>query len=1201
MAANEKEFTLIGRFDDQISKKLKEINANLDKLNKPLKKDNAAKSLISGFEGANKELKTLREQLEQINKFQMKFDKSGIRAATEEVKTLGREIESVSKAGFNFDKSGIVAAQKEADILGDILRANALVKVGEGFVNALSEGARSAVGILQRGMGFVGKQFGLAVSDQLEDLQARGSLYGALSKSGVFGKQSTEKEMSENYGLTRSISRANEQAIGEVVRTSSVSTGVVTTLSRQMTDNLLPSLLKARGITSLAGKDRDELDKIFGGEKGIGTELASVYEKMATVIPNAGYAKQAAFGFTQAISSGTINRQLAIFENNPVLVDALKTLDGGIAATSDVGKRIVILKKALEIAAPTMMLDEMRNTLAGGLQAVEDTLTNPTVGILSLGADIANEGKKTLEQYKEGGERSAYAIKLNRVRRNIEENADKLILKGLLERVDRAKFVSEHIEEAEKKLTEALENSDSPIEKISVSLAPVLQEFASLLNSFGNLFLGPVTEMMKALNAPLAQLENSLAYLTTEVVSGEKTMGEALGRAVGEMFKALAEYFNPLEAGKVMGDGINSFFDDFMRGFKNDKFDGEKYMKIVLDTLLSIIMKLIFKEGNAMKGMTGLGDALAKVFLLLAAPAFISALISGLVPVALLGIGSLLKGVFTGLTTKALAASAARTAAVRAAEVSRIAAAAEGARTASIANAALGATKVGAAGAGGQAAVSAGAGLGGVVASVLSISLLVVALTAAFVIFETPLRAFSNWLIKTGDELTKSRNWAMSAFGVMLQGLGTLLEGLTDFFTGIWDIVSGMFTGDADKIGEGIKKLFSGIGKVIVGVIKSIAGLGGVIVGAIGNLFNAMGSFINNLVPGGQVDSKPRQGGIYSADPLTTTVYKPGSVLVGRNSKGQPLYTVKADSNAFGSDKPFTGNLREAINFEMTNKPANSHLVIANSSETVIPAAKGFGGGLRDLVSAVWGAAQMTVSSMVGGLEKFSSKTVNSFKEGFDSLERTTYAGQSQLLSAIKATAASRGFVGDLDGGMLGGSKGSLSGALRIAKTLGLAMTSYTGGRHAAGSLHYSGRAMDFAGDPGAMSRLAASLEGTRPTELIHAPGFSMKSGRRVPPSYWGEETWNNHFDHVHVAYALGKGRPAMFSSQAAAEAWERKMIPTYLKVRTVTTNSGESGFGSASIHAPITIYQQPNQDSEQLASMVAIRIGMAIDELTNR
>ena len=687
MAANEREFTLIGRFDDQITKKLKAINEELGKLNKPLAKDNVTKSLKGGFEAANKELKTLQEQLTQVGKFKMKFDKSGIQAATEEVKVLGKEIDSVAKTGFKFDKSGvtaaieevkalgdninsvsrqgfefdksgIVAAQQEVNVLGDILKANALIQVGEGFANALTAGATSAVSILQQGMGFVGKQFGLAVSDQLEDLQARGSLYGALSKSGVFGPQSTEKEMSDNYRLTRSISRANEQAIGEVVRTSSVSTGVVTTLSRQMTDNLLPSLLKARGITSLKGKSRDEMDSLFGGKKGIGTELAGVYEKMATVIPNAGYAKQAAFGFTQAITGGTINRQLAIFENNPVLVDALKTIDGGIAATSDVGKRIVILKKALEIAAPTMMLDEMRTTLAGGLQAVQDTLTNPTVGILSLGADIANEGKKTLEQYKEGGANSAYTIKLNRVKRNIEENADKLILKGLLERTERAKYVSDQTKEAEQKLTDALENSDSPIEKISVAIAPVLQEFASLLNSFGNLFLGPVTEMMKVLNAPLAQLENTFAYLTTEVVAGKTTMGEALGRAVGELFKALANYFNPEKAGKIIGDGINTFFDDFMRGFKNEKFDGEKYMKIVMDSLRSIFMKLIFKEGDIMKGMTGLGDALAKVFLLLAAPAFVSALISGLVPVALMGMGGLMKAVFKKLTTKIVAEGA---------------------------------------------------------------------------------------------------------------------------------------------------------------------------------------------------------------------------------------------------------------------------------------------------------------------------------------------------------------------------------------------------------------------------------------------------------------------------------------------------------------------------------------------------------------
>lgn len=1247
MAANEREFTLVGKFDDQITKKLKEINAELEKLGKPLKKDNATKSLKDGFEAANKELKTLQDQLAQINKFQMKFDKSGIQAATQEVKVLGKEIEAVSKAGFNFDKSGIVAAQKEADVLGDILKANALVKVGEGFSNALTAGATSAVNILQRGMGFIGSRLKEATNDQLEDVMARGSLFGSLQKQGMFkgamdGKegQALKDASNDMYIQTKNISRAMDNSINEIIRTSTVSSETIQILSRQLGDNLLPTLLKEKQITDLSNVSREKLNEIMGGEKGVGQQLANLYSQIGSVIPNAGYARQAGFGVTQFLGAGTINRQLAIFEQNPILVDALK--EGLKKFGNTVEGRIKAAAYGFSIAMPEAALQEAKNTIAGGLQSLNDTLLGPS-GILTFTADISGQGKRTLDMMTKSGVRADEIKNFDRKQAEVLASYKKQnVTQAQIQEMEthqiagRKRFIAN--------LDDFYQSADSPIEVLATQFGPLLQSFANMINNAGNLFIAPVNTLVETMAPAITKLKDNFENLGSDLALFVKTkglegrsFGEVLGRAFAEIFKALAKYFNPEKAGKQIGEGINTFFDDFAKGFKNQKIDGEKYLRIVMDSLQSILMKLIFKEGDVMKGMTGLGDALTKVFLLLAAPAFVSALISGLIPIALMGMGGLLKGVFKGLAAKV----AKQTAGKAAAEAARAAAAANAARTANIASAALGAGgSAGAAGvgaAGAEAGAGAGAGAGAVAATgagvtlagLLSILLIVAALVAAFVIFEAPLRALADWLMIAGVKLTESKNWAASAFGVMLQGISFLLNGLTDFFTGIWDIVSGMFTGDSEKIIRGVKKLFTGIGKVIVGLIISVVGLGGVITGAIGNLFNAIGAAISKLkrfIPG-YSEASP--------GPKKTTVYTSGATLVGHNDKGQPLYIPPpVGAGAFGSANPFMGNLGEAINFEMANKPANSHLVIANSSETVIPAAGGFGGGMQGVIAAVWGAAQMTTSSTARamqasasitishlgrGLEKMTYSTASSLSRGFGQLNRTTAYGQSQitqamnhslsvtssqnqqLLSAVKAAAAAGGFGGDLDGGMFGGARGSLSGAARIAQSLGLTMTSYRGGRHAAGSYHYQGRAMDFGGDPGAMNRLAASLSGTRPTELIHAPGFSMKNGRRVSPGFWGASTWNNHYDHVHVAYALGKGRPALFSSQVAAEAWERQMIPTSMKVRSITTNSGETNFGSTTLHAPITIYQQPNQDPEQLASMVAIRIGMAVDELRNR
>jgi hypothetical protein len=258
-------------------------------------------------------------------------------------------------------------------------------------------------------------------------------------------------------------------------------------------------------------------------------------------------------------------------------------------------------------------------------------------------------------------------------------------------------------------------------------------------------------------------------------------------------------------------------------------------------------------------------------------------------------------------------------------------------------------------------------------------------------------------------------------------------------------------------------------------------------------------------------------------------------------------------------------SLDEALSSEMRNKPSGSHLVIANSTETVIPAAQGYtpasGGPLPMLGAAL--------SKYVGPLNK-----LGEMADGLRKLRESSM--------------------------LFGGGSGSLLGAKSLAAMFGLSLTSFIR-PHSVGSYHQTGRAMDFSNSSGptpqmmAFAREMIKRYGSSLTELIYTPlGFSVKNGRKVAPLAAA-----GHYNHVHVAYALGQGSPAFFSNQNEAMAWERKMMPPSAKVASFTANTSE-GFGHSTINAPITIYQQPNQDPEELASMVAMRIGMVVDELRN-
>lgn len=92
-------------------------------------------------------------------------------------------------------------------------------------------------------------------------------------------------------------------------------------------------------------------------------------------------------------------------------------------------------------------------------------------------------------------------------------------------------------------------------------------------------------------------------------------------------------------------------------------------------------------------------------------------------------------------------------------------------------------------------------------------------------------------------------------------------------------------------------------------------------------------------------------------------------------------------------------------------------------------------------------------------------------------------------------------------------SGGSQLGSARSrAQELGLRITSTTGGRHAPGSYHYSGRAFDAAGSHRAMSQFYREMSGTNPTELFYDPSGGIKHGRNIGAI-------GGHGNHVHIAY----------------------------------------------------------------------------------
>lgn len=134
-------------------------------------------------------------------------------------------------------------------------------------------------------------------------------------------------------------------------------------------------------------------------------------------------------------------------------------------------------------------------------------------------------------------------------------------------------------------------------------------------------------------------------------------------------------------------------------------------------------------------------------------------------------------------------------------------------------------------------------------------------------------------------------------------------------------------------------------------------------------------------------------------------------------------------------------------------------------------------------------------------------------------------------------------------------------------------------GRHAPGSYHYAGRAIDVTGTNAQLDAAYARLKGTNPAELLW----------RVP----------GHYDHLHVAYARGIKNPTVFSSATEAIAYEKMMMPSSARVQTVTSNTSEGLMsGHTTVNQNITI--NGAQDPQRLAELVFDYASRAAQRIQN-
>jgi hypothetical protein len=311
---------------------------------------------------------------------------------------------------------------------------------------------------------------------------------------------------------------------------------------------------------------------------------------------------------------------------------------------------------------------------------------------------------------------------------------------------------------------------------------------------------------------------------------------------------------------------------------------------------------------------------------------------------------------------------------------------------------------------------------------------------------------------------------------------------------------------------------------------------------------------------------------------------KPGGGFQWQPNTSSPTGNIFRPSNWSNKPTRFAGGLGDAVASEIKNKPAGSKLIIANSSETVIPAAGGY--GMLDFVETL----RTGFAAVVNTYKEMQTKQNDTLK----GINSTLVNNQQQTNAKFTALQAKMN-TPSMPGGLGGGAAGGVDAFTPMAQRMGLTMTS--GYRPGDPGWHGANRARDYSNSTGPtpqmmqFAQMLASNYGSNLKELIYTPlGFSIKNGQKVAPYAQG-----SHYNHVHVAYAMGLGQGVAFNSLSGAQAWEKSMVSGSVKVGSVTGNSAEGFGGGTSVTNNITIHQQPGQDADELASLVAIKIGEAV------
>jgi len=404
--ATEREFKLISRFEDGISKNLKKINGEVTKLSK-------------SFDQFNKRLKPVTKGMNKFADATMRANKAfsvqreGFEEATNASRQYTTQMRKAYSAAHRMSKvkppkpmspprmptlmggapgGGGGGSGMAAGVAGGV----AGMQLGNMLSAAILRGFSMVFRILQAPFNFIQRGLAERIGDEMSDVRAAGGLFSIAKRmDNPFVKNFAEAE-----ALTKDTNRYLAELAGalpgdtqEYIQISKqISDGIYTVISNDK-DN---AIKLATEFAKERGADTAALEK--GGSEAMraaGKELVGEMTKL-TVLAGLG-GNQGAFGLPQLteqmiardeVTLGQFQRYAAIFRD-PMIKGALeRNIEKINASGKNTADRLKALRETFQEIVTPELVRRYQRTTEGVIESLKSTFLNPEVGLLGLGRPL---------------------------------------------------------------------------------------------------------------------------------------------------------------------------------------------------------------------------------------------------------------------------------------------------------------------------------------------------------------------------------------------------------------------------------------------------------------------------------------------------------------------------------------------------------------------------------------------------------------------------------------------------------------------------------------------------------------------------------------------------------------------------------------------------------------------------------------------